>query len=544
MQLTLYPHQQSNINRMRIYEDNRGSSDIETDVGFVTDAPGFGKSYCVLGLIATDPDRGQSPTELLDIGEPLRLHYRRRNKGIRAGRTTSVIFCPTNTVTQWSTYCHAMMPVTETLVYTQKIPRTFNFAPYTIVIVAQTNWVRFVQTFTETHVWRRCVYDDVETNYTPGFIVPHATFHWFLSATIKDIVSRSNRWTRGRGNNVINVLVQPDLIEQLEINNTFETLQASVSQISNNVIRKIHAVILPHIVSHLSQYIDNPDVQKALLIGDAEAALTFMNGGVLKCTTLYDAVTERLKHRLSAEQSYLRQSQSPELVKTHTAKCKQIEQDIEEMRRKYETIMSEECFICIEPMVTPVLLPCCNSVICGKCICTLLLTPRCTRPPCPMCRTPMSAANMYQIKQEAGSHTRSVPIAPQPKTVLDHIVNLVTQSTDNQKFLIACDLDGTLLAQLQKKLGTKIIKPLKGHATTRAGAVAGYMTGDVKCLFLNTTFNAAGLNFENTTDIILCHLYNKSVETQILGRALRCNRTVGDLTVHTFDDISIRQDTV
>ena len=58
-----------------------------------------------------------------------------------------------------------------------------------------------------------------------------------------------------------------------------------------------------------------------------------------------------------------------------------------------------------------------------------------------------------------------------------------------------------------------------------------FKSGKIPVLFLNSTFNGAGLNLTESTDIILCHQMTESQETQIIGRANRIGRTE-KLNVH------------
>ena len=65
---------------------------------------------------------------------------------------------------------------------------------------------------------------------------------------------------------------------------------------------------------------------------------------------------------------------------------------------------------------------------------------------------------------------------------------------------------------------------IKGNKDSRNRNISNYKQGDIRVLFLNSKNNAAGINLEETTDIILYHKMSEYCETQILGRANRIGR--------------------
>ena len=61
-----------------------------------------------------------------------------------------------------------------------------------------------------------------------------------------------------------------------------------------------------------------------------------------------------------------------------------------------------------------------------------------------------------------------------------------------------------------------------------------YKKRNINILLLNALSHSAGLNLENTTDIIIYHEMTSDMETQIIGRANRLGRTIGPLNVWKF----------
>ena len=67
-----------------------------------------------------------------------------------------------------------------------------------------------------------------------------------------------------------------------------------------------------------------------------------------------------------------------------------------------------------------------------------------------------------------------------------------------------------------------------------ASILEKYKKHKINILLLNARSHSAGLNLENTTDIIIYHEMTPDMETQIIGRANRLGRTTGPLNVWKF----------
>lgn len=75
---------------------------------------------------------------------------------------------------------------------------------------------------------------------------------------------------------------------------------------------------------------------------------------------------------------------------------------------------------------------------------------------------------------------------------------------------------------------------LKGTKEKRDNAIDSYKTGNVNILLLNTIHSGAGLDLQETSDIILCHKLHEYQKIQVMGRANRIGRKI-ELNVHYLD---------
>ena len=72
---------------------------------------------------------------------------------------------------------------------------------------------------------------------------------------------------------------------------------------------------------------------------------------------------------------------------------------------------------------------------------------------------------------------------------------------------------------------------MQGNYKERENIITRYKNGDVKIIFINSHLDCAGINLENTTDIILYHEMSEYTKKQIVSRAERIGRTCS-LNIH------------
>jgi SNF2 family DNA or RNA helicase len=66
---------------------------------------------------------------------------------------------------------------------------------------------------------------------------------------------------------------------------------------------------------------------------------------------------------------------------------------------------------------------------------------------------------------------------------------------------------------------------LKGNHFSVSLIEREYRDSTLDVLLVNTSNYGSGLNFENTTDVIMLHKFDTDIEKQVVGRAQRCGRT-------------------
>jgi SNF2 family DNA or RNA helicase len=142
---------------------------------------------------------------------------------------------------------------------------------------------------------------------------------------------------------------------------------------------------------------------------------------------------------------------------------------------------------------------------------------------CPMCRQVIEKNKLSFIidnKEEKKERTKH-----------DIIKELITYNPKN-KFIIFSEWNQSFL-EIRKTLESINIDYIEicGTTQTRENKLEKFREGKINVAFLNSKMDSAGINMQETTDIILYHSMSDETRQQIIGRANRIGR-IKPLTVH------------
>ena len=196
---------------------------------------------------------------------------------------------------------------------------------------------------------------------------------------------------------------------------------------------------------------------------------------------------------------------------------------------------TDTCCICYDGIANKTVAPCCSNAFCFTCINRWLIgSDGCG---CPLCKAPLAARDLLVVDLVADA-TDATCIALSPRRINgtsdgnDKLQNLGAILRDRcatpgaSKVLIFSSFDNTFvdIVGLLDRAGIRH-RFLKGNHPTVACIEREYRTGTLDVLLVNTSNYGSGLNFENTTDVVMLHKFDTDIEHQVIGRAQRCGRT-------------------
>jgi SNF2 family DNA or RNA helicase len=198
---------------------------------------------------------------------------------------------------------------------------------------------------------------------------------------------------------------------------------------------------------------------------------------------------------------------------------------------------------------------CCSSFVelemdnklisnCCQCIFSKELLERLKEIKCPMCDCGLTYPSSFVIEKKliVRSKNTNVPTNGHTKHKLDVFREIIDGLGKDRKVIIFSDYPAVFkdFEGFFKTRNIKFVSLDGGSVEAIDKAVKSYKEGDSTILLADSSMYGSGLNFENTTDIILIHKINPELEKQVIGRAQRPGRN-GVLQIHrllhTFEKV-------
>lgn len=544
----LYKHQLTSIYHMEAMEKNKSVDNknniVNTQVGVFADLPGYGKSLSMVGLIVRDEMEWDMKSKYAIVDDtyngPWGTYYIRKQTYIERYNCTLLVV-PNTLVHQWTAEFDRA-PQLNYFVIQSKKNLEVNPHDYDVIICSSTMYNVFVSYHIQK-AWKRFVFDEAASTKIPGMIYAYAGFTWYVTATYKDLT-----YIKGRARHAVaNIFyrIYDEHLEMLTVKNSEDYCKESFKvPLPKEVIHYCKDSGLLKVVSNLI----GAKAKEMIAAGDIQGAIQALGGK--SSTNIIELVQNKKKEELlEAEQKVLKWKSKFALDKTAEKTLKKWQDDVKSIKSqlqsladKYTEFLSGDCMICMDPISNPVSVPCCQVVMCGKCITTLLAQGA----GCPHCRMPLVATTLTYIKHKSNNNDDDEKEEnDEKKSIKDGmvskqqtIVRILTRRPETAKFIIFSNYDESFNS-ICAELKTHKIEyvQIKGNYSTREKRLKEYQSGKVNVLILNSRFNGAGINLEMTTDVILYHQMTKTIETQVVGRVGRIGK-IGEFFVHRLKGMS------
>ncbi len=523
-----------------------------TQYAYLGDIPGYGKSYSILALILRNKmewplhETWDVPVNLLRGGnmgttreylhqfpwfQPrLVVPYKR----IRA----TLILCPMAVIFQWVEYLENTF-LDWKLVHTTKLAEETNPKDYDVILVTPTFFNSLVRRF-PGHAWKRFVYDDPTNCHVVSMEPIIAGFTWMMMADYNRFIN-GKTWVAD-----MHEAFRQWGSRNLVIRNPDEVVKQSFQMPPVHITT--HKCFNP--LAEVASRFGDAHVSQLIGAGNIAAAIQHLGGDHTSTADIFSLINKRNKEFVvraecrvadlecqmndsvitNSRRAYLQQQ-----LDTARKEVATLNQTIQNMRERVSYALSQPCGICSDDITQAVMTPCCMHVFCGACLFDWFKTKN--RASCPMCRADVAINMLVHISDTAvaapGPSQRDKQQS-KPMTAVRLIKEALAKpngsvllfSSENYTFgIIRGFLDEERIPYAEVKGGYTVCKKL----------VAKYRAGKIKVLFLNTNFSGAGLNLENTTDMVIYHpLDSQQQLMQITGRALRVGRSK-ELFVHILE---------
>lgn len=526
IKINLFPHQLASIFKMeKLEREQKVQSQRHvkhTKIGVNANFPGYGKTLSMLGLIARNKMEW-------DLDEPYMFEdIICKNGGfIKKVQTkyydksdTNIILVSPSIISQWENEILKTEIIYKKITHNRDIENT-DPEDYDIILIIPTMFNSFIVQY-EHIAWKRFIFDEPGHIKVSGMKPIMAGFYWFVTATPYEIFNRHSKCYNSFMKTMISNLTHDEFFDGIILCDPIEYIQSSFNMPPTEHI--YHECYQP--ISRMMQGIINEHTITMIRAGNISGAISSLGGK--KTENIIELVKEKKQREIEEIDVRIRLARirnENEQLEYWTQQKNIVEQQITTLEQRIAEMLDNPCNICYEPIDNPVLEPRCHNIFCSKCLLTWLQT----KNSCPLCRNHVNTSELiYFVKNNQPNNNEQIKKILTKEQKLIEILN----SYDNGKFLLFSKFDSTFI-QLENLLHENniIFSEIKGSTNTRNKIIENFKNGNIKVLLVNATINVAGMNLQETTDIIIYHEMNDHTHAQIIGRANRIGRTL-PLRIH------------
>lgn len=529
LKVKLFPHQLSNIYQMEKLESNNvvysdTNQTKETKLGINADISGFGKTYSMIGLILRDKMLWDLNTPF--VFENIIFEAKGRIKKSIIKRfnklPTTLILVSQTIIGQWETE----LKNTDLKFFSVKSKKDINdliVENFDVIIVIPSMYNNLISTYSN-FAWKRFIFDEPGHTKVPSMKEIFSNFYWFVTSTpnaitylhrkcegsfMKELIN--NRWTdiETQYNDII-IKNNPEFVKSSyrlpEINYYYHHCYQPIYTALKNLV--------------------NENIKTMIEAGDISNAVITLGGS--KTDNIFDFIKLKKKEELieiEAKISVYTLRNDEKTIKEYILKKNKIINQIDELDEKFKNMLTELCPICYENLDKPVLEQNCQNMFCGECFFKSIEINN----KCPLCRINIDISKITYIENEK-ELKNDHPIDKKVNKT-DKIIQIINSNTEG-KFLIFSDHNYSfnVISKALKNNNIDFVQ-IKGNVNTRENNIKLFKERKMSVIFLNSTFDCAGLNLQETTDIILYHEMTNDTQNQIIARANRIGRNIY-LNVH------------
>lgn len=511
--IPLFVHQLKSIEDMENLEKTKEivltpTIYLNTKLGILADLPGYGKSLSILGLISKTKNNNDSGEDV--SFEKIKYHdYVSMVKTNILNKVNStVILVNVSLMSQW------VLELNRTLlsyIAIHKISDIENIKleKYDVILVSSNVYNVFCQVYKKKY-WKRFVIDE-PSSLKMSMDEIYSDFYWLVTGTPNELYLK-------RITGFLNDLLpsEIDTFNHLIVKNDDDIVKSSYNMPSTRnfyynckgCISSLFEGLIPDNVLEMIQAVNIPGVLNSFNSEDIPY-------------NIYESYKSRKLKRLDE----LKKLEEINLsIPKKTEKIEMIESHLNLLDdRILRYITQNNCIICNSDCKDVYVLSCCQQIYCG-----------CLNPlndSCSLCKSRDYSNIKLKIKDRLISDYKQ---ESNQKTKIERLLDIIGDGL-NKKILIFSNYNETFTI-IKKFLEERKLTylELRGTKEKRDNIIDLYKTGNVNILLLNTIHSGAGLNLQETSDIILFHRIHEYQKIQVIGRANRIGRKI-ELNVHNLE---------
>jgi len=511
---------------------------LNTGYGILADKVGSGKTLMVVGLI---DNKVQLPDtdKILSSALYSSVTIRDNKKCLK----TNLILVPHSLTTQWDDsfsksklkyyiiskrkdidyleFDDYIEDICEALV----VNKDQCLQHYDAIICSANMFADYFEKFKNTK-YSRIIIDEVLQIKLPADFNWCCNFAWFVTATPSGLSYVRRHYIK----ELIGGMASYHTL--LSIKNNDEYVNQSM-KLPDIIYKKIMC-LTPKELMIIKDFIPS-EVINMINGNNIQEALKKLNCNIDTNDNIFNILTKRTNIEIEDEQAKLeyitkKNYNDPKLkednIKISEEKIKKLKEKLKTIKERIDSFSEDDCPICYTNDNKPVIVSCCNNIICLKCLVKL-------KNKCSFCQSQVTTDKMNILDNDFKNKIKDKEEKKEKlKNKIENLIEIIT-SKKNGKFLVFSAYDETF--------GDGVINEFTKHKITYStilGSVShinnvinDFSTGKINVVMMNAKHYGSGLNLQMATDVILYHEMPKELETQVIGRAQRLGRD-GSLVVN------------
>jgi SNF2 family DNA or RNA helicase len=523
--ISLFLHQLKSIDDMdRIERDKEielhPSIYVSTKVGVLADLPGYGKSLSILGLIGRTLKTCPIEEQAVYVWEKTKYFdfVSLKKTDILQSTNCSLILVNVSLMSQWINELNRTS-LRYIAVHTKNDIEDIPLQQYDVVLVSNNIYNLFSQVYRKK-CWKRFVIDEPASLKLPSMEDTNARFYWLVTGTPNELYGTNKRRT-GFLNNLLPE--DFDIFSHIIVKNEDQFVKKSYEMpmtkylfytYMGNMYHLFDGIVSDTIIEMIQSGNIN-GVFNMLLDKDKEEKDP-------SYVTIIEAYRSRKMKRL--QELHKEEEKNIEKIQVIEGHIKLLEERI------FNYVIKNSCMICKHPHSYPSMITCCQNIFCGLCV---------KDDECPLCKSKDFSIVGINVKDLNNDLVEVVnmntPVMNMPvKNKIETLIEII-KDIDQRKILIFSNYNETftIIKKFLEDMDLTYLE-LRGTKEKRDNTIDMYKTGNVNILLLNTIHSGAGLNLQETTDIILFHRIHEYQKIQVIGRANRIGRKI-PLNVHYLE---------
>jgi len=504
---------------------------INTSYGILADKVGSGKTLMVVGTI-------NDKIQLADSEKYIQssMYSSIQIKDSKKCLKTNLILVPHSLTTQWNdAFKHSTLKYyvitkrkdIDYLEFADYIEDIFKagvintdqcLQHYDVIVCSANMFSDYFEKFKAVK-YSRIIIDEVLQIKLPPDFNWCCNFAWFITATPSGLTSVRRHYIK----ELINGSIQHHHLLTIKNNDDY----VSQSMKLPDIIYKKIKCLTPKELLVIKDFISK-DIINMINGNNVQEALKKLNCNIDTNDNIYNIITKRTTNDIEDEKAKLEyinrvNYQDPkvkeEAIKKSTEKIASLKERLKNIKERIENFSQDNCPICFENDNKPVIVSCCNNIICLKCLVNL-------KNLCPFCRIQITTDKM-NILDNTFKKTNSKPVKDEDK-LKDKIVNLINliKEKKNGRFLVFSAYDETFNSIVTQFNANKIThSTILGSVSHINNVINDFTNGRINVVMMNAQHYGSGLNLQMATDIVIYHEMVKELETQVIGRAQRLGRS-------------------